>query len=92
MILNRYIKISTDNIVYKLKFDGKDPNTGPSQGLKIRGGHVVLGGDNVLPLVEIGLTDLSKSGRALAPPGPSACDRPGNERNISHLLVNENKM
>ena len=25
------------------------------------GGHIVLGGDNVPPLVEIGLTDLSKS-------------------------------
>ena len=24
------------------------------------GGHIVLGGDNVPPLVEIGLTDLSK--------------------------------
>ena len=28
------------------------------------GGHVVLGGDNVPPLVEIGLTDLPKSGDA----------------------------
>ena len=26
------------------------------------GGLVVLGGDNVLPLVEIGLTDLPKTG------------------------------
>ena len=26
------------------------------------GGHIVLGGDNVPPLVEIGLSDLSKSG------------------------------
>ena len=32
------------------------------------GGHIVLGGDNVPPLVEIGLTDLSKSGWAQAPP------------------------
>ena len=39
---------------------------GPSQGLKI-GGHIVLGGDNVTPLVEIGLTDLPKSGGARAP-------------------------
>ena len=32
---------------------------GPLRGLKIREGtYVVLGGDNVLPLVEIGLTDL----------------------------------
>ena len=34
------------------------------------GGHVVLGGDNVPPLVEIGLTDLPKSGGARAPPAP----------------------
>jgi hypothetical protein len=32
------------------------------------GGQVVLGGDNVSPLVEIGLTDLPKSGGAAAPP------------------------
>ena len=34
------------------------------------GGHVVFGGDNVLPLFEIGLTDLSKSGGACAPQPP----------------------
>ena len=34
------------------------------------GGHVVLGGDNVPPLVDIGLTDLSKTGGARAPPAP----------------------
>ena len=34
---------------------------GPSQALKIRGGHVILGGDNVPLLVEIGLTDLPKT-------------------------------
>ena len=34
---------------------------GPSQGLK-SGGFVVLGGENVSPLVEIGLTDLLKTG------------------------------
>ena len=32
------------------------------------GGLVVLGGDNVSPLVEIGLTDLPKTGGAMAPP------------------------
>ena len=32
------------------------------------GGHIVLGGDNVPPLVEIGLTDLPKSGCAMAYP------------------------
>jgi hypothetical protein len=31
------------------------------------GGLVVLGGDNVPPLVEIGLTDLTKTGGAKAP-------------------------
>ena len=34
------------------------------------GGHVILGGDNVPPLVEIGLTDLPKSGGARARPAP----------------------
>ena len=34
------------------------------------GGHVVLGGDNVPPLVEIGLADLPKSGGARAPLAP----------------------
>ena len=42
--------------------------TGMQQGLKIRGGQVVLGGDNVSPLVEIGLIDPPKSGGAAAPP------------------------
>ena len=42
-------------------------HSGPSQGLKIRGGLVVLGRDNVPPLVKIGLTDLPKTD----------CDRPG---------------
>ena len=32
------------------------------------GGQVVMGGDNVPPLVEIGLTDPPKSGGAAAPP------------------------
>ena len=35
------------------------------------GGHVILRGDNVPPLVEIGLTDMPKSGGARAPPAPS---------------------
>ena len=34
------------------------------------GGHVVLGGNNVPPLVEIGLSDPSKTGGARAPPAP----------------------
>ena len=43
-------------------------SAGPSQGPKIRGGGlVVLGGNNVPPLVEIGLTDLPKTGGAKAP-------------------------
>ena len=40
------------------------------------GGHVVLGGDNVPPLVEIGLADLPKSGGGTGPPGPPTCDGP----------------
>ena len=35
---------------------------------EILGGLVVLGGDNVSPLVEIGLADLPNIGGALAPP------------------------
>ena len=38
--------------------------------VKNPGGHIVLGGDNVPPLVEIGLTDPPKSGGARAPPAP----------------------
>ena len=34
------------------------------------GGLVVLGGENVSPLVEIGLTDLPKTGGAQAPSAP----------------------
>ena len=34
------------------------------------GGHIVLGGDNLPPLVEIGLSDLPKTGGARAPPAP----------------------
>ena len=40
------------------------------------GGLVVLGGDNVSPLVEIGLTDLPKTGGAIAPPSPPTGDGP----------------
>ena len=35
---------------------------------EIPGGLAVLGGDNVSPLVKIGLTDPPKSGGAAAPP------------------------
>ena len=37
---------------------------------EIFGGLVVLGGDNVSPLVEIGLADLPNIGGAKAPPSP----------------------
>ena len=45
--------------------------------VKILGGPVVLGGDNVSPLVEIGLTDPPKSRGAAAPPAShlAACLR-----------------
>ena len=42
-----------------------------SKGKKSGGGQVVMGGDNVSPLVETGLTDLSKSVGAAAPPPAS---------------------
>ena len=38
---------------------------------EIPGGLVVLGGDNVSPLVEIGLADLPNIGGAKAPPAPT---------------------
>ena len=53
-------------------------SSGPSQGLKFRGkggGHVIFSGNNVPPMVEIGLTDLKKVG-GTCPSGPPACDRP----------------
>ena len=44
---------------------------------EIPGGLVVLGGDNVSPLVKIGLADLPNIGGARAPPQPPPCDGPG---------------
>ena len=60
------------DLEYKLKSINPKILAGMQQGSKIWGGHIVLGGDNVLPLVEIGLTDLPKSGGggARAPPAP----------------------
>ena len=61
--------------------------SGPSQG---PGGHIVLDGDNVPPLVEIGLTDLSKSGGE-GGHRPPACDRPESAFGIcikNHTLLN----
>ena len=49
------------------------------------GGLVVLGGDNVPPLVEIGLTDLPKTEGAEAPPAPP-CDRPALYPHPKHLF------
>ena len=44
------------------------------------GGHIVLGGDNVPPLNEIGLTDLPKSG------GPPACDGPVIKAHVTNSI------
>ena len=55
------------------------------------GGHVVLGGDNVPPLVEIGLADLPKSvGGGTGPPGPPTCDGPA-YLDFSNKLLTTNK-
>ena len=51
------------------------------------GGHVVLGGDNVPPLVEIGLADLPKSGGARAPPAPPLATGLRNDNPTSALYV-----
>ena len=37
---------------------------------------VLFGGHNLFPLVEIGSTDLPKTGSAMAPPAPPSDDRP----------------
>jgi hypothetical protein len=49
--------------------------SGASEGLKIRGCQYYLGGHNLSPLVEIGLTDLPKSGCTMAPPAPPGTPR-----------------
>ena len=51
-------------------FDGFYSDPGPLEGIKIRRVPVLFGGHNLSPLVEIGLTDLPKSGGAMAPPAP----------------------
>ena len=51
------------------------------------GGLVVLGGDNVPPLVEIGLTDLTKTGGAKAPLAPPPGDGPAFINNVCYPLV-----
>ena len=51
-------------------------------------GHIALGGDNVPPLVDIGLTILSKSGRgARAPPAPPPCNRPVRKELILEFVL-----
>ena len=50
--------------------------SGPSEGLKIRGCQYYLVGIICPPLVEIGLTDLPKSGGAMANPGTTRDERP----------------
>ena len=48
-------------------------SVGRSENLEVL---VVFGGHNLSPLVEIGLTDLPKSGGAITPPGTPRDDRP----------------
>ena len=55
---------------------------GPLEGLKIRGCHYYLVEIICPPPVEIGLTDLPKSGGAMAPPAPL-----GMTPLISHQLI-----
>ena len=52
------------------------------------GGLVVLGGDNVSPLVEIGLTDLLKTGGLKPLQPPPACDGPVGR---SHVQVQKRR-
>ena len=50
---------------------------------------VLFGGHNLppLPLVEIGLTDLPKSGGAMAPPAPLRDDTPAMQHGSTILVV-----
>ena len=59
-ISNKLVKISKMNSYTGLSFLRAVARS------EILGGHVMLGGENVPSLVEIGLTDLSKSGGARA--------------------------
>ena len=47
---------------------------------------VLFGGHNLPPLVRIGLTDLPKSGSAMAPPAPLGDDTPESRR-IRQLTI-----
>ena len=51
------------------------------------GGLVVLGGDNVPPLVEIGLTDLTKTGGAKAPKAPPCTCASVLRKNLNNLSL-----
>ena len=58
----------TGNSVFIHKGANSSINLRHAARVKNPRGQVVLGGDNVSPLVEIGLTDPPKSGGAAAPP------------------------
>ena len=51
------------------------------------GGPVVMGGDNVSPLVEIGLSDLPNTGRVKAPPPQPPCLRQPCMQKLSNGLL-----
>ena len=54
------------------------------------GGLVVLGGENVPPLVEIGLTDLPNIGGGVSgPPGPPGSGITGSRSSCSFILYRE---
>ena len=51
---------------------------------------VVVGGDKEPPLVEIGLTDMSKTGGLFSPPPrPPACDSPASDEELKKSRVSD---
>ena len=52
---------------------------------------VLFGGHNLLPLVEIGLTDLPKSRGAMAPPGTRRDDTPACCLGFEYILIYSNR-
>ena len=60
--------------------------------VKNPGGQVVLGGNNVSPLVDIGLTDPPKSGGAAAPPASQLVACLICTYNLIWLVWNEQKI
>ena len=69
-----FLKIANTSFIKLMTIGQKNLTSQGRRNVWKSGGHIILGGDNVPPLVEIGLTDLTKSGRHVLPAPTS--DRP----------------